>query len=220
MSPPVQRAREKWPRALAAFALFGGLGLVVLFGAHVAGLDGPEQARRWLAAAQGPWALPVVVGVFAVLAFVGVPQFALIAAAVAAFGPAWGMAYSWVGTLVSALVGFAIGRAAGAQAIAGVANGGARRFMDLVGRNGFVASLAVRLVPFAPFALVNMAAGVTSMRVAAFTAGTAIGIVPKIALVALAGRSLAVGGWSAWLGLAAAVLVWLGAGLLARRWLK
>ncbi len=63
----------------------------------------------------GPWALPAAVGGFAVMAFLGVPQFVLIAAAVVAFGPWTGFAYSWIGTLVSALVGFALGRQLGRQ---------------------------------------------------------------------------------------------------------
>ena len=43
----------------------------------------------------------------------------------------------------------------------------------------------------APFIVVNMAAGVTPMRVLDFVAGTALGIVPKIALTAFAGNSIA-----------------------------
>ena len=59
--------------------------------------------------------------------------------------------------------------------------------MKLIGKNGFMASLIVRLVPSAPFIVVNMAAGVTPMKVRDFVAGTAIGIIPKIALTAFAG---------------------------------
>ena len=40
----------------------------------------------------------------------------------------------------------------------------------MVGRNGFLASLIVRLVPSAPFIVVNMAAGVTPMRLRDFAA--------------------------------------------------
>ena len=54
--------------------LFGGVGLVFLFGAGVLGLSGPDTARRWLTAVQGPLALPVVVAGFAALAFLGVPS--------------------------------------------------------------------------------------------------------------------------------------------------
>jgi uncharacterized membrane protein YdjX (TVP38/TMEM64 family) len=205
-------------RAILAFVLFGGLGLVFFLGLPALGVSGPEEAKRWLALARGPWELPIVIAAFAGLAFLGVPQVALIAATVLAFGPEKGLGYSWAGTMVSAGVGFALGRAFGARLIHDWA--AARRFAELVGRNGFMASLVVRLVPFAPFVLVNMAGGLTSMSWVSFAAGTGIGIVPKIAAIAFAGRSLTAGGAWAWAWLAAAVVLWLAAGLFARRWLQ
>ena len=212
-------------RAATAFVLFGGVGLVFLFGAGILGLSGPATARAWLAAASGPWALPAAVACFAGLAFLGVPQFVLIAAAVAAFGPWRGLAYSWTGTMVSALIGFWIGRAWGAGLLSGPGEGALARFMALVARNGFLASLVIRLVPFAPFVVVNMAAGVTPIGWADFAVGTAIGILPKIALTALAGnsivRAVAGGAWGVAIGLMVlAAAIWIGASLAARRWMK
>src|SRR6185436_3964753 len=101
---------------------------------------------------------------------------------------------------------------------------GVRRFMDHVGKNGFLASLIVRLVPSAPFIVVNMAAGVTPMRVLDFTAGTALGIVPKIALTCFAGNSIAramrgdLGRDALWLVLL--IVAWIALGWAARLWLR
>jgi len=214
-APPRTRS---WRRAALAFVLFGGLGVVFLFGLPALGMSGPAEARRWLALAHGPWALPMVILAFAVLAFLGVPQVALIAGAVLAFGPWTGLAYSWAGTMISSLVGFGLGRAFGARLIADWP--GARRFTDLVGRNGVMASLVVRLVPFAPFVLVNIAGGVTTMSWVAFAFGTGVGILPKIAVIAFAGHSIMAGGAWTFVWLAAALAVWGAAGLAARRWLK
>ena len=79
-------------------------------------------------------------------------------------------------------------------------------------------------MPSAPFVVVNMAAGVTPMAVSQFLAGTALGSVPKIALVAYAGDSaihaLNGGGPSRWIKLAALAAVWIGMALVARAWLK
>ncbi|MGH7023960.1 MAG: TVP38/TMEM64 family protein [Caulobacteraceae bacterium] len=207
-----------WRRWALAFVLFGGLGLLFLFGLPILGVSGPAEARHWLTLARGPWALPAVILAFAVLAFLGVPQVALIAGAVLAFGPWTGLAYSWTGTMVSALVGFALGRGFGARLIEGWPQ--ARRFSDLVGHNGFMASLAVRLVPFAPFVLINIAGGVTSMSWGAFTLGTAIGILPKIAVIAFAGHSIMAGGAWTFVWLALALAAWGLAGLAARRWMR
>ena len=93
-----------------------------------------------------------------------------------------------------------------------------------MGRNGFFASFIVRLVPSAPFIVVNMAAGVTPMRVTAFAFGTALGIVPKIVLVAFAGNSIVrlmkgeIGKEVIWLAVIA--VAWVVIGLVARAWLK
>lgn len=216
---------KAWRALLVSFVLFGGVGLVFLFGAQVLGFNGEATVEHWLGAASGPWSLPIAVAAFALLAFLGVPQFMLIAACVVAFGALAGFAYSWIGTMASSLVGFYLGRLAGARTLKTFSGEGVGRFMDLVGRNGFFASLIVRLVPSAPFIVVNMAAGVTPMRVFDFTLGTGLGIVPKIALVCFAGNSLArvlkgEGGAGHILELVAVAAVWLGVGWFARKWLK
>lgn len=215
---------QAWRTLAVSFLLFGGVGLVFVFGAPLVGFNGETTVTEWLHAAHGPWALPAAVAAFAALAFVGVPQIMLIAAAVVAFGPLTGFAYSWVGTMVSSLVGFYLGRAAGAKALERFSGEGVARFVALIGRNGFLASFIVRLVPSAPFIVVNMAAGVTPMRVRDFTLGTALGIVPKIVLTAFAGNSIVrllkgeIGRDALWLVLIAAA--WVAIGWLARIWLR
>ena len=169
---------------------FGVVGLMVLFAAPLLGVDGAALAGHWLAAAHGPWGLPVAVAMFAVLAFVGVPQFVLIAAAAVAFGPGFGGLYSWIGTMVSALIGFALGRFTGAPALAALGSDKVDHFTAQVARNGFLASLISRLIPFAPFIVINMAAGAAKVTLRDYVAGTALGIIPKIAVTALAGGAI------------------------------
>jgi uncharacterized membrane protein YdjX (TVP38/TMEM64 family) len=215
---------QAWRALLVSFVLFGGVGVVFFFGAQLLGFDGERTLEGWLGAARGPWSLPVAVAAFAALAFVGTPQIVLIAAAVVAFGPVAGAAYSWIGTMVSALVGFYLGRTAGARTLERFSGEGVQRFTRLVGENGFLASLIVRLVPSAPFIVVNMAAGVTPMRALHFVAGTGIGIVPKIVLTAFAGASIVqvmrgeIGGHA--LAIAGIAAIWLAIGWFARRWLQ
>ena len=82
----------------------------------------------------------------------------------------------------------------------------------------------MRLVPSAPFIVVNMAAGVTPMRVLDFTLGTALGIIPKIVLTSFAGNSIVrlmkgeIGKDALWL--AAIAAAWVAIGLVARAWLR
>jgi uncharacterized membrane protein YdjX (TVP38/TMEM64 family) len=62
------------------------------------------------------------------------------------------------------------------------------------------------------------------MRFSHFLAGTAIGIIPKIALTAFAGNSIVQalkgGGYQPLILLLVAAVIWLVAGLVARRWMK
>jgi uncharacterized membrane protein YdjX (TVP38/TMEM64 family) len=186
-----KRDPRTWRALAGAFVTFGGAGLVFLFGARLLGLDGASAVRDWLAAAAGsPWALPATVSIFAGLAFLGVPQVVLIAAAIVALGPVEGMADSWAGTMVSSLIGYWLGRVFGGQALSDWGGARTRRIVEMIARNGFMASLLIRLAPTAPFIFVNMAAGVARVGLVDFAAGTAIGIIPKIALTALAGQSL------------------------------
>ena len=214
-----------WRAVVVSFLLFGGVGTVFVFGASLLGLKGAAAVQTWMGVGvHGPWALPAAVLGFTALSFLGVPQVVLAAAAVVAFGPWLGFAYSWVGNLAASTAGFYAGRRIGARFLRQHAGKGVREFVDMIGRNGFWASLMVRLVPSAPFVVVNMAAGVTPMPVSQFIAGTALGSVPKLALVAYAGVSaihaLNGGGASRWIKLAAVAAVWIAMALAARTWLK
>ena len=216
---------KAWLTALIMFLLAGGVGFIFLLAVGALGFRGEALVEEWLGfAAHSPYALIIAVAVFAVLAFAGVPQVVLIAAAVVAFGPWMGALYSWVGTMVSACIGFGMGRVFGARLIRDYGGEGVNKFIGLIGRNGFMASLVVRLAPAAPFVAVNMAGGATPMRLRHFLAGTAIGIVPKIVLTATAGNSVVNARQGALVVnlvvLAAVLAVWLGVGLLARKWIK
>lgn len=207
--------------SLGLFAL-----VAVMFVVGRTGLVDSETIDAWLAATARHWyfALPATILAFTALAYIGAPQFALIAACVLAFGPWGGSVYAWIATMVSATATFYTGRFAGADVVRRYGGRTVNRISEFVGRNGFWASMIIRNVPSAPFIVVNMAAGVSRMTFVAFAAGTSIGIIPKIALVAFAGRGVIelVGGGSLWL--AASTLLaaggWLGAMLIARRWLS
>jgi uncharacterized membrane protein YdjX (TVP38/TMEM64 family) len=59
-----------------------------------------------------------------------------------------------------------------------------------IGERGLSASIIVRLVPSAPFVIVNMCAGSSHIPYWKFLTGSAIGILPKTALIAFLGASV------------------------------
>ena len=224
-----------WRKAAVGAGVFVAAWLLLFIAAGLLGLKGPDAIatlQKFMGAGLPPvLALPAAVAGFIVLSFLGAPQVALYAAAVLAFGLWPGVTYSWIGTEVSALIGFGAGRLFGAGVLRRHSGKGVADFMEMVGRNGLIATLMVRQAPIAPFVLINLAAGVTPMRFADYALGTGLGILPKLAvtafLTAFAGSALArgAGGGMAGLivfggGLALSALVWLASGAAARAWLR
>ena len=192
----MNRPVEQIPAARSRKALWLGLafgGAVIgLFILGKTGVIGSMESfiGQMQTLAETPWALPAVIALFTVAAFVGIPQFGLIGAAVVAFGPLYGAFYSWIVTLVSGTVTFWLGRFSGQAAVARFSGDRARRFTQFVSRNAFAASAIVRNVPTGPFLIVNMAFGAVRANFLGYLSGMAVGIIPKILLVTFAGQSL------------------------------
>ncbi len=171
---------------LGAIAAASG---VIWIMSRVVGFD--ENGALGLAlsgAAQSPWALLVAIVVFTAGSFIGAPQFLLIALSVAAFGPLKGFVFAYLSTLISASLNFLLARYAGTQWLRKRQGPTLKALVEAIGRNGFLSAMMVRIVPSAPFVVVNMALGLTTTPYAAFLAGTAIGIIPKTAMIALLGK--------------------------------
>ena len=134
--------------------------------------------------ANGPWGVPALIATFCVCAFIGVPQFLLIGIGVYAFGPLWGAVWSWVATLFSGTVTFWLGRFFGDATLNRLGEGRLKQFTDFVARNAFAASAIVRNAPTGPFLMVNMIFGAIRAKFLHYISGMALGIIPKIALVA------------------------------------
>lgn len=216
---------RRWRTLLATVLLLGAtLGLLAL-GKSQFGLAAEANLEAWLQGYAGsPWAFAVTVVLFVASAFIGVPQFILIAACVVAFGPSLGFWYSWAATVASAGVTYWLGRGPTARLVdrfGGKTTGRLKRF---VGKNAFYASFMIRNVPSAPFIVVNMAFGATRANFWAFLAGCGLGVLPKTALVAFFGGAVvtAVSGDGVWtsLILAGAALLWLGLMLGVRELVK
>lgn len=180
--------------AKAATSLFVSVALLVFvflmffFGRQWLHLDNDSELRRVLfEASQSIWAAPIVVSVFVILALTGFPQILLITATVLAFGARDGAFYSWLATMISATATFWLGHWYGGRFVRYFGGERAQSTIDFIGRHGIVASGLIRVIPSAPFIVVNAAAGAAHIPLWKYWAGTSVGIVPKIALVAALG---------------------------------
>ena len=173
-----------------AFGLFTIAGMVLAGGMLFIDLDQSGIASFLRALRDVWWAPLAVTATFVILAFVGAPQVVLIAATVAVFGAAEGLVLSWVATMVSGTIGYILGRVGGAAALSKLLGGRGGRALGFIGKNGFLASFAIRLVPSGPFIICNMALGAAKVGSMSFLGGTGIGILPKIALVAFGAHGI------------------------------
>lgn len=173
-------------RAIAVLLMmFVTVILIVVLGREMVSLPESEFHKVFEYVQASRFGLPITILIFIFAAFLGVPQWALIAGVVVAFGPTNGSAYSWIATMCSASLDFWLGRWMGAERLRRYGGELVNRIISVVRQNGFMTSFAIRFVPTGPFVLVNMAAGVAGMKFMSFVLGTGLGIIPKIAVVAL-----------------------------------
>jgi phospholipase D1/2 len=164
-----------------------------------------------------------VVCAFVFGGFLMVPVTLLIAASGVAFGPVLGFAYAALGAFSSAAVGFAVGRTAGREPVRRLAGARLNRISRRLARSGIVTVILLRLLPIAPFTLVNIVAGAMHLRFRDFFAGTVLGMTPGIVVMTCLGvsaeRVLTRGDALSLLAFVAVVLALAALGYALQRWL-
>jgi phospholipase D1/2 len=140
--------------------------------------------------ADEPWAPLLVIGVYIVGGLVAFPVLILIGATAATFGPLAGLAYAAIGSLASAIVTYAVGLTLGRETLRKVIGPRLKRVQERIAKGGVLAIAAIRLVPIAPFSIVNLVAGASEIRLSAFVLGTILGMAPGILLMSALGHQI------------------------------
>ncbi len=118
--------------------------------------------------------------VFGICSLLAVPVSLLIIATVLTFGPWTGSAYALGGSLIGGLLGFAVGHLLGRGGVSQLAGHRINQLSRRLGKQGLLAVIAVRIVPVAPFAVINLVAGASHIRLRDFFWGTLLGMLPGI----------------------------------------
>ena len=149
-----------------------------------------------VSALQGePWTPLWVLAVYVLASLAAMPITVLIVVTALVFGPAAGFGYALSGSLLASGVIFALGRRLGRAAVRRLAGERLNELSRRLGNGGVLAVLVLRLVPVAPFTLVNLVAGATQLRARDFLLGTALGMTPGILAVTVFSDRLAVALW-------------------------
>jgi uncharacterized membrane protein YdjX (TVP38/TMEM64 family) len=119
--------------------------------------------------------------VFPLASFAVAPVTLLIAVAGVIFGPYEGFAISIVGVGLAAAANYAVGAGLGRRFVRRVAGSRVNRVSRRLARQGILAMAALRLVPVAPFTVVNLVAGASHISFRDYLLGTLLGMAPGIA---------------------------------------
>jgi uncharacterized membrane protein YdjX (TVP38/TMEM64 family) len=147
-----------------------------------------ETIIDWqLSVKNNPAALYLVVGAYLAGSLILFPVTVLNVATVFTFGPILGNLYALAGWLASASMGYGIGRGIGREMVAKLARSRLDRLFQPVKRHGFITVLTLRVLPVAPFTLVNFFVGASGIRFSDFFLASLVGRIPGIVMLTLAG---------------------------------
>lgn len=131
------------------------------------------------------WAMAAVITAYLVGGLVAFPITLLIAATGLVFGPWLGIALAVPGTMASAALGYFAGSAIGRDTVRRFAGHRLNRVSRRLGERGLLAVVMVRLLPLAPFAIINFVAGASRLGWRPFMLGTFLAMTPGIVLMVL-----------------------------------
>jgi phospholipase D1/2 len=122
----------------------------------------------------------LVLGAYVVAGLLVVPVTVLIAATGIVFGPVLGIVYALAGALLSGFVTYSLGRRLGRDTVRRLAGARLNAISRKLAERGLLAVVLVRLVPVAPFSIVNVVAGASQIHLRDFLLGTFLGLLPGV----------------------------------------
>jgi uncharacterized membrane protein YdjX (TVP38/TMEM64 family) len=148
-------------------------------------LDIESLTRAAQALSERPATPLLVIAAYVLAGLLVLPVTALSLATVVVFGPVIGVVYAMAGSLVSAWSTYAIGGALGRDTVRRLSGSRLNQLRRRLADRGVLTVAAVRMLPIAPFTVVNMVAGASHIRLRDFLLGTAIGLAPGKLMLAL-----------------------------------
>lgn len=186
-------------------------------------LDLDALAAGIAALRDAPFAPALVLGAYVVAATIALPITLMIVATAVVFGPLSALVYALVGSLLGAAFTYWLGRSLGQDLVRRVAGPRLSRLSRKLAQRGLLAIVAMRVIPVAPFTVVNLAAGATSVSARDFLLGTFIGMLPGITGITLFSErvvaALRAPSWLTLAALAAASALIVAGALVLRNWL-
>lgn len=138
---------------------------------------------------ESPLGLVVTLSAFMIGSLVAFPVTLLMVACALVFGPLLGFVYAMLGALLGAAVSYVAGYAMGRNIVRRFGESRINRLSRALAKHGVLAVTVLRLVPIAPFTVINLAAGASHIRFRDYMLGTLLGMGPgTLALTLFADR--------------------------------
>lgn len=178
-----EKARSVLQRYGRIFALIGGI-LALALAWRFTGLsewlsvDRAEELANRIQDA--PFTPLLVMLAYVIGGLIALPITLMIVATVTVFGTWTGMAYALAGAELSAVVTYGVGHLLGRDKVGRIAGSRINRLIQALAKRGIVTVMMLRIVPVAPFTVINVAAGVSPIRFRDFALGSFLGIIPGV----------------------------------------
>jgi phospholipase D1/2 len=188
--PHAKQRSARW--VLLAVAVLVGAAAVLLWRyTPLAQWADAERVTAWMASLQAsPWAPVIVVGVFVIGGLIVFPLVLLIAATATVFDPLTAVVVALTGSLANALTLYVLGRLVMRDTVMHAFAAAVEKLQQALSNTGIVAVAGVRMLPIAPFTLVNLAAGAIGVRLRDYVIGTLLGLLPGTLALTAFGRQL------------------------------
>ncbi|HEY4317306.1 MAG TPA: VTT domain-containing protein [Herbaspirillum sp.] len=188
-------ARKPAPRRLVGLGLLAVALVLIALAWRFTPLRDWINLASLIGFARGLQAMPftplIVVAAFVIAGTLMVPVTLLIAVSGVVFGPFYGAVYSLVGTMLCAAFGFVLGAWLGRETLRQLLGHRINRLSQRVARRGIMAMTVLRLLPVAPFTVVNVMAGASQLQMRDYMVGTLLGMTPGIVLTVIFSHNLA-----------------------------
>lgn len=116
--------------------------------------------------------------VLTVASVIAVPLGLIFVISAALFGPYWGLLYAMISASAGGAINFALGGYLGHTALCRMAGDRVNRISHALAKRGILSVIVLRMLPIAPFAVVNLVAGTTHIRLGQFLIGSIVGMLP------------------------------------------
>ncbi|HNY64073.1 MAG TPA: VTT domain-containing protein [Deltaproteobacteria bacterium] len=186
--------RRSSRRRIAGFALLvlllTALALLWRFSALSAYLDASTIAEGLQGIRGNPMAPLIVLALYVAGGIVVFPVLLLIVITSLLFEPLTAFALAMAGSLLSGVCLYWIGHALGRSFVQHLAGRRINSLSERLGRRGILTVIILRIVPVAPYSIVNLLAGASHIVFRDFLIGTAIGMFPGIFAITIFTESL------------------------------